>query len=451
MLFNADTARAKIADYVWTYNPCAPVERRSYWHHFLQIMALVGRDLISGPLNLRSMSLAYTTLLAFIPLLAVSMWFLRWIGVHEQMEPALASLLAPLGDQSAEFSSKIVEFVENMKIGLLGLLGVSMLIYAAVSLMRKIESAFNHTWQLKSRRSWIQRISIYLVLLAAGPTLFFSALTVTASLAAHSIPAAIIDFPLLGELIDVFGKFLPYMLVISAFTLTYFTVPDTTVRFGSAFYGGLLAGILWQSTGILFAVFVAGSTNYTVIYSGFAIVMLFIVWVQLSWLILLIGASISYYHQHPEVLKWSNLNVHLTGRMREQLALQLMLNIARSLEQQSTMQCTIEKLAKYQQVPMDILRRLLNALEAGDLVYRTGDDPPRYLLSRSIDRIRLIDILRGLRSAQVTAPGVSFFCDSSISKLQSDIESSYESVLGERTLADLVAQATGGNNENSLV
>ena len=128
-----------------------------------------------------------------------------------------------------------------------------------------------------------------------------------------------------------------------------------------------------------------------------------------------------------------------------------MLNIARSLEQQSTMQSTIEKLAKYQQVPMDILQRLLNTLEAGDLVCRTGDDPPRYLLSRSIDRIRLIDILRGLRSAQVTAPGVSFYCDSSISKLQSDIESSYESVLGERTLADLVAQASGGNNENSLV
>ena len=451
MLFNAATARAKIVDYVWTYNPCETGQQRSYWHHFLQIMALVGRDLISGLLNLRSMGLVYTTLLAFIPLLAVSMWFLRWIGVHEQLEPALAGLLAPLGDQSAEFSSRIVEFVENMKIGLLGLLGISMLIYAAVSLMRKIESAFNQTWRLKSRRSWVQRISIYLVLLAAGPTLFFSALTVTASLAAHSIPAAINDFPLLGELIDVFGKFLPYMLVISAFSLTYFTVPDTSVKFGSAFYGGLLAGVLWQSTGILFAVFVGGSTSYTVIYSGFAIVMLFIVWVHLSWLILLIGASIAYYHQHPEVLKWRNLNVHLTGRMREQLALQLMLNIARSHQQQSDNQISIEKLARYQQVPIETLRRLLDALEAGDLVCRGREKSPRYRLTRSSDRIHLIDILKSLRGAQVTGPGVSFYCDSSISRLQSDIESSYESVLGERTLADLMAQDTGENNENSLV
>jgi len=451
MLFNAATVWAKISDYIWTYNPCETGRQRSYWHHFLQIIALVGRDLISGLLNLRSMGLVYTTLLAFIPLLAVSMWFLKWIGVHEQLEPGLASLLAPLGEQSAEFSSKIVNFVENMKIGLLGLLGISMLVYAAVSLMRKIESAFNQTWRLKSRRSWVQRISIYLVLLAFGPMLFFSALAVTASLAAHSIPAAIIDFPLLGDLIDVFGKFLPYMLVISAFTLTYFTVPDTTVRFGSAFYGGLLAGILWQSTGILFAVFIGGSTSYTVIYSGFAIVMLFIVWVYLSWLILLIGASIAYYHQHPEVLKWRNLNVHLTGRMREQLALQLMLNIARSQQQQSDSQSSIEKLARSQQVPVEILQRLLDALEAGDLVCRGREKSPRYRLARSIDCIRLIDILRSLRGAQVTGFSTSFYSDRSILSLQSEIESSYESVLGERTLADLVAQATEGNNENSLV
>ena len=451
MSFNAATTKAKIVDYVWTYNPCEPGERRSHWHHFLQIMALVGRDLISGLLNLRSMSLVYTTLLAFIPLLAVSMWLLRWIGVHEQLEPGLASLLAPLGEQSVEFSSRIVTFVDNMKIGLLGILGVSMLIYTAISLMRKIESAFNHTWRLKNRRSWVQRISIYLVLLSVGPTLFFSALAVTASLAAQSIPAVVFNFPVLGDMVGVFGKFLPYMLVISAFTLIYFTVPDTSVRPGSAFYGGLLAGVLWQSTGVLFAAFVAGSTSYTVIYSGFAIVMLFIIWVYLSWLILLIGSSIAYYHQHPEVLRWRNLNVHLTGRMRERIALQLMLNIGRSQDQKSDKQSSIEKLAQYQQVPVEILRRLLDALEDGELVHRSTDDPSRYLLTRSISRTRLIDILRSLRGAQVTGSGDGIFCDSSILKLQSDIESSYESVLGERTLADLLAQSTGGNNENSLV
>jgi len=449
---NAATIKAKITDYVWSYNPCEPGPQRSHWHHFLQIMALVARDLKGGMLGLRTMSLVYTTLLAFIPLLAVSMWVLKSLGVHEQLEPGLASLLAPLGERSAEFSSRVVEFVENMKIGLLGLLGLSALLYAAITLMRKIESAFNQTWRLKNRRSWVQRVSIYLGLLVIGPALVFSALGITASLANHSLLTAISEWPLLGSLVEIFGKFLPYMLVTGAFTIIYLTVPDTRVKFGSAFYGGLLAGVVWQSTGILFAVFAGGSTSYTAIYSGFAIIILFMVWVYMSWLILLIGASIAYYHQHPERLKWRKLDDHLGARMREQLALQLMLNIARWPDQQSNMRSTIENLARQQQMPVEILRRILNALEGDDLLRRSGDDPQNYVMARSVSRIRLFDILTSVRGAEGTDPGKGFYCDKSVLNLLKDIESSYKSVLGELTLAELLAQNTGGNtNENSLV
>jgi len=434
----AASVKAKIAGYLWSYNPCDPGPQPSHWHHFLQIMALVGRDLAGGMLGLRSMSLVYTTLLAFIPLLAVSMWVLKWLGVHEQLEPGLARLLAPLGEQSAGFSSRIVEFVENMQIGLLGLLGLSVLIYTAITLMRKIESAFNHTWRLRNRRGWLQRVSIYLGLFAIGPALVFSALAVTASLANHSMLTAISDLPLLGNLVEIFGKFLPYMLVIGAFTIIYLTVPDTRVKFSSAFYGGLLAGVIWQSTGLVFAAFAGSSTSYAVIYSGFAIIMLLMVWVYMSWLILLIGASIAYYHQHPERLKWRNLHVHLSARMREQLALQLMLSIGQSHYQQSSNESSIENLAKYLQVPVEILRRMLDALEADDLVHRSSDDSSRYLPARSPDRIRLIDVLCSSRDAEGTDPGTGFYCDESILKLLDDIESSNKSVIGDLTLADLL-------------
>jgi membrane protein len=447
----AATVKAKITDYVWSYNSCEPGPQSSHWHHFLQIIALVGRDLASGMLGLRSMSLVYTTLLAFIPLLAVSMWVLKWLGVHEQLEPGLASLLAPLGEQSAGFSSRIVEFVEEMRIGLLGLLGLSALVYTAITLMRKIEAAFNHTWRLQNRRGWLQRVSIYLGLFAIGPALVFSALAVTASLANHSMLTAISDLPLLGNLVEIFGKFLPYMLVTGAFTIIYLTVPDTRVKIGSAFYGGLLAGVVWQSTGLLFAVFAGGSTSYAVIYSGFAIIMLLMVWIYMSWLILLIGASIAYYHQHPERLKWRKLNVHLSARMREQLALQLMLSIGRSHHRQASNESSIENLAIYLQTPVEILRRMLDALEADDLVYRSTDDSSHYLPVRPLNRIHLNDIVRSSRDAEGTEAGKGFYCDESILKLLEEIESSYESVLGEATLAELLAQNPGGNSENSLV
>ena len=445
------TVKAKISDYLWSYNPCEPGPQRSHWHHFLQIMMLVGRDLAKGMLSLRSMSLVYTSLLAFIPLLAVSMWVLKWLGVHQQLEPGLASLLAPLGDQSAGFSSRIVEFVENMRLDLLGLLGLSALIYTTITLMRKIEAAFNHTWRIQNRRGWLQRVSIYLSLLAIGPALVFSALAVTASLANNSMLVAISDLPVLGDLVEIFGKFLPYMLVTGAFSIIYLAVPDTRVNPGSAIYGGLLAGVVWQSTGILFATFAGGSTGYTVIYSGFAIIMLLVIWIYMSWLILLIGASIAYYHQHPEHLRWRDLPVHLSTRMREQLGLQLMLTIAQSHDQQSAIESSIENMSNDLQVPVEMLRHILNALVADDLVHRSSGDSSRYLPARSIQHIRLIDILRSSRDAGGTEFGNRFYCEKSILKLLDDIELSYKSVLGDFTLAEFLHQNAEENDENSIV
>ena len=428
------TVKANIFRYIWSYNPCAPGPQGSHWHHFLQIMAMVVLDLKNGMLNLRSAGLVYTTIFAFIPLLAGTVWVLKRLGVHEQLEPVLARMLEPLGEQSAEFSVRVVAFVEKMEIGLLGILGFGLLLFAAISLMRKIESAIHHTWRLQIKRSWLHRMSIYLGLLAVGPALVFSALAVNASLASHAMLVAVNNLPLLGDMVGIFGKFLPYMLVTGAFTLIYQAVPNTGVKFASAFYGGLIAGIIWGSTGILFAIFVGGSTSYTVIYAGFAILMLLVIWVYLSWLILLIGASIAYYHQHPERLGRSGLKIHLSAQKRDQLALQSMLSIARSQQRDSNLGVSIDELAGQQKVPVDKLQPVLDDLEANNLLRRAGAKSERYLPSRPIGNIRLIDIVVGSRATEDTDSGEGFICDNSISKLLDEIESCSQSILGEDTL-----------------
>ncbi len=117
--------------YIWSYN-ASDADPRLPWRHFLQIVVIVGRDLMDGMITLRAMSLVYTTLLSLVPLLAVSISVLKGFGVHDQLEPTLARILAPMGEQSAELSARIVGFVENMKIGVLGALGLVLLIYTAI-------------------------------------------------------------------------------------------------------------------------------------------------------------------------------------------------------------------------------------------------------------------------------------------------------------------------------
>jgi len=93
------------------------------------------------------------------------------------------------------------------------------------------------------------------------------------------------------------GEIIPYILTILSFTLIYILIPNTKVRFKSALYGAIIATILWKSIGALFSAFIVDSTNYTAIYSGFAILIIFMLWIYISWLIILTGASISYYRE----------------------------------------------------------------------------------------------------------------------------------------------------------
>ena len=118
----------------------------------LRVSYALIRDLREGQLTLRAMSLVYTTILSLVPLMAISFSILKGFGVHNQVEPVLLNLLAPLGDKGVEISERIVGFMDNVKVGVLGSLGFVLLFYTVVSLMQKIERAFNYVWQIKTER-----------------------------------------------------------------------------------------------------------------------------------------------------------------------------------------------------------------------------------------------------------------------------------------------------------
>lgn len=403
-------------------------------------------------ITLRAMSLVYTTLLAMVPLLAVSISVLKGFGVHDQLEPTLTGILAPLGEQSAEISAHIVGFVDNMKIGVLGALGLGLLIFTAVSLIQKIEAAFNYTWRLQNSRSLMQRFSDYLSVILVGPVLVFSAVGITASLGSNQIVEFLNTLPYMNGLLHLMGKLLPFLLVIAAFTFVYMLVPNTRVKFRSAFYGAVIAGVIWQVSGILFTSFVGGSTSYTAIYSGFAILLVFMIWLYLSWVILLIGASISFYHQNPNQLKREQIEFHMSGRMRDQLALQAMVNIARAHDQQSELSPSLENLAGYQQVPVGALKRMLDALQNDGLIQLSAQDPPLYLPGFSLQHIKLADILRSARAAEDDGQTDSCRSDAEVSKFLRALEQEFEAHMGEESLDEFLKRfEDGSRHENSIV
>ena len=136
----------------------------------------------SDVLNLQAMGLTYSTLLSLVPFLAVMFSVLKAFGVQNVLEPFLLQLLQPLGNAAAEVTSSIINFVENIRVGILGAAGTAMLFYTVVTLVAKIEDAFNQIWRLPPHsRTWSQRVTAYLSVILVGPVMVFTALTLTAS------------------------------------------------------------------------------------------------------------------------------------------------------------------------------------------------------------------------------------------------------------------------------
>lgn len=407
----------------------------------LRMAYAVGRDVADGQLTLRAMSLVYTTLLSLVPLLAVSFSVLKAFGVHNQIEPLLLNLLAPLGEKGLEITQRIIEFVENIKAGLLGSLGLAFLVYTVVALLQKVERAFNFTWHVNQHRPFAQRFSDYLSVILIGPVLVFSAMGLTATVASSTIFQQLAAIQPLGTLLEAAGRLIPYLLIMGAFTFVYVFVPNTRVRIVSALVGAVIAGALWESAGWLFASFVVSSVKYTAIYSAFATLIVFMIWLYLSWLILLVGASIAFYHQHPEYVRLDRQHVRLSNYSREKLALSIMALIGRH-HYERLPQLSAERTAQLLDMPTEIVEEMLEALADAGLLARSLDDPITYLPARPLETVSVSELMSVVRRCGTSARLDNNVgpINAAVDRLMERVERNQREALADETLKDLALQ-----------
>jgi YihY family inner membrane protein len=268
------------------------------------------------------MSLVYTTLLSLVPLLAFSFSVLKGFGVHRQVEPLLYEFLQPLGPKGAEITDQIIGFVENVKGGVLGGVGLALLVFTVISMIQKIEDTFNYIWQVQKARSIARRFSDYLSVILVGPVLMVTAMGLLASITSSAAMQRIAEIEPFGSLA---GHHMRQPRALqpggAAVHLHLRLRAEYARRLGAALTGGVLAGAGWTTGGSLFATFVVTSTRYAAIYSSFAIAIVALIWLYLSWLILLIGAQIAFYVQYPAPARRPQSQLKLSIAQVERLAL----------------------------------------------------------------------------------------------------------------------------------
>jgi membrane protein len=344
------------------------------------------------------MSLVYTSLLALAPLLAVSFSILKAFGVHNQIQPLLIELLSPLRDNAKEMTAIIISFVDNIQVGVLGFLGLLMLFYTSVSLLEQVEECFNHIWRISKPRSIYRRFSDYLSVILIGPVLLFSALGIAASMGSTSLVQQLIALEPFGTAYYLIGRVLPYVLAVAAFTFAYSFIPNTPVKLRPALIGGVCAALTWKATGLLFAIFITDSAQYSAIYSGFAVILVSMIWLYISWLVLLLGGVIAFYVQFPHYLAYGSRSPNLSIQAQEQLGMLLMYLIGRRQLLGGTA-CNLQGLADEVDMPWEPVATLLACLQQHGLLVMVDDESKAYMPTRDTDVILLRDILAAIRTA----------------------------------------------------
>lgn len=400
----------------------------------------VMRDLMSGQLTLRAMSLVYTTLLSIVPLIALIFSVLKGFGVHEQLEKYMYALLAPLGDKGAEITDNVMQLVHSVNGKVLGGISLAFFIYTAISMVQKVEESFNYVWYVSKPRSFSKRFTEYLFVLFIGPIFIVIALGMITSLQNETLVQYLLKNDILGPLLIATSKLTPYLLVTAVFTFLYAYMPNTQVRIRSALVGGITGGFLWASTSALFAAFVMNSARTQAIYASFAIAITVLIWLYLNWLILLIGAQLAFYFQNPAYLRIGRREPRLSNSMRERLALNVMFLVGRAFRNPGQI-VNVVTLSETIKIPSITLAPVIAGLEKDGLL--TSNDSEELLPGREMARIGLDDILAVVRIGGETGSHRDPEWAIEIEGLGRQLDGALLTTVAGRSLSDLLDQADG--------
>ncbi len=347
---------------------------RYFWGHLVEVNSIQS-----------AAALAYTTLLSLVPLIAVSLSifaaFPAFDGLSEQMQQFVFNNFVPAAGQVIQ--QNLNTFAEKAK--QLTSVGIVVLLVTAIMMMATIEKSFNSIWQVSVNKSLLKRFVIYWSVLTLGPLMMGGGMAMT---------SYIISLPLFTESATRFGilRFVPFLLEVFTFTLLYLVVPNAKVKVSQALIGGLLAALLFELAKFCFTWYISHFPTYETIYGALATVPIFLIWVYLSWLVALIGAGFTY-----TLGAFQSMETGIANRNNESssahdllLAYSILKQLWRAQDQGISMSVNDITTDHVTDDATDTVEDVLNTLSNAHLV--TQDHLGRYLLSRNLNKYRLIDL-----------------------------------------------------------
>jgi membrane protein len=360
-------------------------------------------------LHVRAAALTYYTVLSLVPLLAFAFALVKGLGaydllVEQTIRPSVLTLLAGNEPLRRAFE-QILEFVGQTGVTSLGLVGLLTLLYAATRLLRNIEGALNEIWGASEARDVVEQVRDYVAIIVVTPLCLLCAATLTTvGQALDMVRAAGATLGLRALLDPLIGLLGPLLVLFVGLLVLYIVMPNTRVRVRSALLGAVIGGLAWYVVLIAHVRFQVGVARFNALYSSFGAVPIFLAWLQLSWLVVLVGAQIAATHQHSRGLAQTKRLGAADQAVREAVCLSALLRIARAF-MNGEPRPRLLSLSAALDVPEALLAELLDRLALSGLLAKTdSSSDPGYVLALAPERFRVKDVLDALRRTPGASP-----------------------------------------------
>ncbi len=338
----------------------------------LRTLVLAVRGSREDIIGLRASALTVYTLLAVVPMAALAFGIAKGFGLKQYLEQQLYKNFKgqqEVLDWIIQFANS---FLDNTKGGVVAGIGLAILFWSVLKVLSNIEGSFNTIWQIKRSRSLFRKFSDYLSIMLIAPTLFIISSSATVFIST-GIEEIITEMELLGFIAPVISFLLrltPYFVMWLMFTFLYMFMPYDRVSFKSALIGGIVAGSAFVLFQWLYINLQVGVSRYNAIYGSFAVLPLFIVWLQTSWLIVMFGAELSFSHQNVKQYEFESHVENISLYSKKTIALIIThLLVKRFTKAEGPL--TAEEISSQLKIPILLVRKILYELVECNILSET--------------------------------------------------------------------------------
>ena len=382
---------------------------------------LVCKNFSRNRCPLRASALAFSSLLALVPMLAVVFGIATSVLKSQGEAPArmlvdkLVSAVAPYTESALmperaptaearrlaetkreEAVQKITEFIQNAQSGTVGVTGMIVLVFVALSMLIRIEGTFNDIWGVTRGRSWYTQVVLYWAVISLGPILLMVVIGLTGGEHVDQSKKWIMQMPLIGGLAL---RILPVVVLCLMFAMFYQLMPNTRVQPKAALAGGVVAGLLWYANNVLGVVFISRVTSNNAIYGSVGMIPVLMLGLYFGWLIVLFGAQVAYAWQNRAAYLSEKQAESVNQRGRELTALRIMVAAGRAFAD-GVHPPSSNRLAVALGLPSKLVSQVLRTLIQSKLMVETLDSETGYAPARPLGQITAHDILHALRVGQ---------------------------------------------------